>query len=389
MRNHYIKKLVLWSTLLFTSLHILEAQWPIMKEDADSLTHQGLNYIYDVQFDKAEKCFDKIKQRYPEHPVGYFLDALTEWWYVSLYRETEDYDKIFIEKIDKVIEVCNETLDKNPGDLIALFFKGGAIGYKGRLYSLRYDWLGAATAGSQAQDILNKCLMIAENNYDIMLGTGLYNYFAEVLPKEYPMLEPLMSFVQKGNKQIGLLQLKAAASKSKYSNIEAKVVLLQIYYHYENNTQEALRLAKELHQEYPDNPYFYKYLGRCYVKNYDIELWEKSWRDILIRFIQKKTGYENYTAREACYYIGAVLMNKSQNKMALKYFKKCEEASKILDNERPSGFWVKAAIKSANLLDLLGRRSEAIKKYKEVLAMNDYDNSHSEASRYLKTPFGK
>jgi hypothetical protein len=364
------------------------AQWPIMKPDADSMTHICLDYIYDMQFDKARECYVNIQYRYPEHPIGYFLDALVEWWNITLYRETEQYDNIFLMKIERVIDVCDLILAKNEADIVGLFFKGGAIGYKGRLYTLRNDYLKAATAGSKAQEILNTCLTIAEHNYDVMLGTGIYNYFTDVLRKDYPLLEPLLSFLQPGNKAIGLSQLRAAARNSVYSSVEAKVVLLQIYYQYENNIAEAMKIAKELHERYPNNPYFERYLGRCYVRMYEIDKWERLWKNVINSFARHKYGYDNYTAREALYYVGSALLYKGQYSNALKYFKKCIEASKLLD-EVDSGFKIKAYIKSANIYDILNDRQTAVKLYNEILMMKDYDNSHNEARRFLAKPFGK
>ena len=88
-----------------------------------------------------------------------------------------------------------------------------------------------------------------------------------------------------------------------YANIESQVALLNFYYDFERNTNEALKIAKELTEKYPNNPYFRKYLGRCYVSLGDLALYESTWRAILVDYIQGKEGYDEFTAREALYYI--------------------------------------------------------------------------------------
>jgi tetratricopeptide (TPR) repeat protein len=363
-----------------------EAQWPVIRTDADSLVRIGMQYVYNVQFNEGERAFRQVMEKYPEHPAGYFLDAMVDWWKITLYSKRKDFDDSFLKKIDKVISVCDRILDTSSINLTAMFFKAGALGYRGRFYAQNKNWFPAANDANNAVNILIECLKIAPNNYDIMLGTGLYNYFSEVLPKEYPALKPLMLFLPKGDKQIGLLQLKAAASNSMFAYVEAKVVLLQVYYSYEKNYDECLKLSLSLHETYPNNAYFYRYLGRCYVTTGQPAKWEQTWRQILLRYIDKQPGYDEVTAREALYYIGYALMMKKDYKMALKYFIKCDEACRAVDEEI-TGFMVAANLKMGNIYDAQGNRNEAIRQYKKVLSMEDHNNSHNEASRYMEHPY--
>ena len=382
---------LLYKIIIVVLLYIpnnLLAQWVLLHNDADSLTHECLNYIYNLKETEATQCINKIIKLYPKHPVGYFLDALKVWWNITLYKETDEFDEIFINKIDKVVDICDDLLDENKFNIVGLFFKGGAIGYKGRLYTVRENYLKAASAGYDAQDILNQCLILAPTNYDIMLGTGIYNYFVDIIKRDYPLLTPLLESIYPGNKEVGLLQLRVAARRSTYSSVEAKVVLLQVYYEYEKNTALALEIAKELNTMYPDNPYFLKYIGRCQVRNFDIEAWDKTWRKIFKCFQQRKAGYENYAAREALYYIGLGQFYKGNNKLALKYFKKSIEASYVIDNIA-SGFLIKAILKCGNLYDILGKRDEAKKMYRSLLDIRDFDNSRHDAKIYLIKPYGK
>ncbi len=371
---------------LFT--YSTHSQWAIMRNDADSLVKLGSDYIYDIEFDKAEQCFQEVIQLYPKHPAGYFLSAMIDWWKVWLNRETQEYDKGFLEKIQKVIDVCDVLLDSNAYDINALFFKGGAIGYRGRYYAIRQSWYNAARDSKTGLEILQRCQKIAPSNHDIMLGTGIYNYFAVKFQEEYPLLKPLMVFLPQGDKVIGLLQLQAASRYARYAAIEAKVVLLQIYYQYENNYSKALDLGVELFAKYPQNPYFHRYLGRLYVVSGYMDKMESLWREALNRYIEKKPGYEIFTAREALYYIGYALMNKGDYEMSLQYFYKCDEASRRIDKE-PSGFMVRLNIKIGNIYDLQGKRDLAINQYKKVLKMKEYQDSHKQVRVYINQPYGQ
>ena len=52
------------------------AQWVIMSKDADSLVKIGSDYVYNIEFEKARECFKQVQTKYPNHPAGYFLDAM-------------------------------------------------------------------------------------------------------------------------------------------------------------------------------------------------------------------------------------------------------------------------------------------------------------------------
>jgi hypothetical protein len=48
---------------------------------------------------------------------------------------SELYKEPFLKKINIAIEICDRILDSNASNINALFFKGGAIGYRARYYA--------------------------------------------------------------------------------------------------------------------------------------------------------------------------------------------------------------------------------------------------------------
>ncbi len=385
--NNCLKLIYIPFLLLFSNYSW--SQWPVMKSDADSLVRLGTDYIYNMEFDKAEECFKQVVDKYPLLPAGYFLDAMVDWWKITAFRNSREFDKTFLNKIDKVIEVCEKILDTNEYEISALFFKGGAIGYRGRFHVVRDNWFRAANDGYSAFKILMKCLEIAPNNYDIMLGTGIYNYFAEVLPEQNPAIKPLMLFAPKGDRRLGILQLQASAKNARYASVEAKFVLLQIFYDFEKDFYSAYEVAKELVDKYPNNPVFQRYYGRCLVSLYYLDEWEQHWKQILDWSNNKKVGFDMLTAREALYYIGSALLEKNLYEEALQYFYKCDEFSRKLDRDGPSAFMIYLNLKVGKIYDLQGKRQYAIMQYNKILSWKNYRDSHEQAKRYLKTPFTK
>jgi len=363
-----------------------DAKWAIMKQDADSLVQLGADYIYNVKFDSARICFDKVIKMYPNHPAGYFLQSMVGWWQMMLWGYGNKYEKEFLRDINNVIKICDEILIKDEFDLTALFFKGGALGYRGRYYAQKQMWIDAASDGSEAFSIMRKCHEKAPGNHDIMLGTGIYNYFAKAIPDKYPLAAPLLAIFPKGDKSLGILQLKASAYHARYSAIEAHVTLMQIFYNFENNVTEAEFWVRKLTEKYPDNPYFQRYLGKILVKKGNWVEIEEEWRNILKRALNRDDGFNNITAREGCYYVGISLDRKNDIETAKKYYKKCIEISNYL-KEPEHGFAISAKLKLAMLEDKSGNRNEAVKHYKELLKMNDYDKSHEKSNKYLSFPY--
>ena len=387
MKKNIIKYMLLTLLIFLFPVTGIFSQWVIMKQDADSLVREGTFYIYNVEFEKAENCFRQVKEMYPKHPVGYFLDAMVYWWKITLYRETSQFDKPFEDRIDKIISLCDDILDENENDLAALFFKAGALGYRGRHYAQKESWVKAASDGASAYNLMIKCQKLAPANHDIMLGTGLYNYFAVAIPEKFPVVKPLMTFFARGDKQLGIYQLRAASRKARYAAVEARVVLLQIYNSFEKDYDIAQSIAKELLDTYNNNPYFHRYYARLLVRRGEQGGYEDEWRKILIRCLDKKVGYDNITAREAMYYIGQSLMIKGENDAALKYLLKANEG-RIVDKEE-TGFTVNANIFIGNLYDRKKNRAEAKKYYSNVLKMKEFDNSHTKARRFLEKPYGQ
>lgn len=359
------------------------SQWAILKSDADSLVREGANHIYNVEFDKAEVNFNEVIKRYPDHPAGYFLQAMVDFWRITLYRYTDKINDDFLKKIKKVIQVSDKLLDENEYDITGLFFKGGALGYRARFYTNEKEWFSAAADGKEAYDILMRAHEKAPGNHDIMLGTGLFNYFSVAIPEDYPVLKPVVLFFPPGNKKLGLLQLRASMHHSRYSSVEAEVALMQIYYSFEKDFDQAFFYANDLFTRFPRNPYFHRFLGRCYVKQGKWEEIEATWRDVVKKCLARELGYDNLTAREGLYYVGLSLQRKGDQQMAIKYLKKCLDVSEYVDGDKESGYYSSSLLKLGISYKKLNDKKNSLYYFKKVLEVDDNQNNHATAKRYI------
>jgi len=366
------------------------AQWIIFHEDADSLVHQGIHELFDLNYAAADSLFSEVIHRYPRHPAGYFFSGMADWWRIAVDPDTTAFDKSLTAKLEKTIALCDTILDTDAFDITALFFKGGAIGYLGELDGYRDRWVAAAQQGKRGLEILQRVQQLAPTNADIMLGEGLYDYYAIKIPEEYPFVKPFMLFFPAGDKQLGLQFLRVAAAKARYANYEAMYQLLRIYSSYENDAQHALELAKQLHALFPDNVLFERYLGRSYVQlGYTLQ-WDSIWNDVLQKCQRQKNGYGRAAEREARYYIGVSAMNAARYDDALTNFYMCDSLSRPLDREDgPSGFMILTNLKIGMIDDLQNKREYAHIQYEKVLSWSDYQGSHDLAKKYEEHQYGK
>ncbi|HTR80835.1 MAG TPA: tetratricopeptide repeat protein [Bacteroidota bacterium] len=365
------------------------AQW-LTDPDFDLHTKQGIDHVYNLEFDAAEADFHYIVATYPNHPAGYFFLAMVDWWKILLDMDDESHDDAFLAKLNVVIDKCDSILDVNPDDVTALFFKGGALGFRGRLRANRNNWIRAANDGRLALPIVQHAFKIAPDNYDILLGIGIYNYYAEAIPEQYPIVKPLMLFFPSGDKKKGIEQLQEAAAHAKYAAVEAEYFLLQLNYTHEKKYDKALEIAKRLFARYPRNVVFHRYIGRCYVSLGKWDSAEVTFKEVLSRcdgLDGPMAGYTDSAKREALYYLGVYAMNTTKYIEALKDLYQCDEVSRKLDKEGESGFMVMANLRIGFVYDLQMKRDLAIAQYNKVLGMKKFENSYDLAEQYIKSPY--
>ncbi|MBN1397392.1 MAG: hypothetical protein JXA06_05100 [Bacteroidetes bacterium] len=347
----------------------------------------GIDKLYNFEFDRADSDFTEVVRMRPDHPAGHFFKAMVLWERIISNFDDESQDDELYKVLDVVIEMCEQRLDENPDDVTALFFNGGAVGFRGRLRANRGKWIGAANDGVIAMPLVRRAYELEPNNYDVLLGIGIYNYYASVVPDKYPFVKPVMIFFPKGDREKGLEQLRQASEKAKYAKVESMYFLMQNYFVYEKDFPKALELARKLNAKYPDNSMFHRYVGRCLVSMGYISEAKTVFGEIERRCKNQQLGYDTYDAREAYYYLGKFDFMSGKFDTALQYLYRSDELSRKIDKDEPSGFMALTNLIIGNIYDMQGKRQYAEIQYKKVLDMKEYDNSHKDSEKYLAVPY--
>jgi len=371
--------------------------WVLLNAEASQMVKSGTDSLYNMRYSAADSIFTAMIARDPQHPAGYFLLALVDWWRIvpnlDVTSKVDRYSKSFNNRIDKVLDACQERLDRNPHDIVGLFFKGAALGYRARLVTSQgftgsslVEWAEAANLACEAYDIILTCQRLAPSNSDVLLGSGLMNYLAAALPEKFPIARSVITCLPPGDKKIGLTMLRLAGQKAVYSRTEARYALVDNLMNIERNYGEALGTAQELFNEYPDNSAFHKAYARCLYQVSNFAAADSVWSEILRRIQARRPGYELTFARQGLYMLGDCRLRSGDFALAVRLFDESVKQARRMDDEE-SSWTANALLREGNAYDKLGRRDEALRAYREVLALDNYTNTHANAKKYIEKPF--
>jgi tetratricopeptide (TPR) repeat protein len=348
----------------------------------------GLRYLYDMDFGAADGVFAEITARYPDHPVGPYLQALLPWWAIQIEPDDPSQDDVVFDAMEDVLDACDRRLKKNPGDLDALFFESGAHALRGRLHADRRNWFRAARDGQQALAALQEVRRRDPDNDDLYFGIGLFDYLAEEVPRQHRILRPFARLFPKGDKDRGITELERAMRNGQFVSAEAAYALLQIHYIFEKDYQASLRYTLWLRARYPENSIFQLYEGRIYERLGRFPEADRVFQDVLARHDQGQSGYTDAMAEQSLYLLARTTMWQRRPAEALAYIDRLDR----LTAQRPviSEYKALGKLRKGMALDALGKRQDAVRCYRDVLAMKGYDGDgdvRSRAKGYLRKPF--
>ena len=348
---------------------------------------QALNDLYNFKFDRAESKFLELKQKYGWHPLPYFLMGLIEWWKIMPNTSDKSHDDKFLAYMDSTIDVAERLYEEYPANKVeAAFFLAAAYGFKGRLYSDedRKSWRKAAAAGKDALDYLEESKGHHNLSPELLFGDALYNYFSVWVPENYPSLKPVLWFFPKGDKALGLKQLKQVSYNAFYTRTEAMVWLMRILNSYENDQYQALQISKYLYEEYPDNPYFHRYYARMLYSVHRYDQAEQVCKEILARIDSAYLGYEATSGRYAAFFLGQVYESRKNIEEAKKYYGLCVKFTEE-GGATSSGYYLYSLISLGEIADREGKKAEAKRYYRKVKDKAEKgDEAFKDAKKKLK-----
>jgi tetratricopeptide (TPR) repeat protein len=378
----------------------------------EELRRSGLDALYNIDYDKAQRDFKEIVQLFPNHPGGYQLLAARVWIKTlyesrrlqgSLYSSESFYtngdDKVDPKIITEFRNLTREAkrlaeakLKQEPKNVEALDFLANTEGLKAAFEeAVERRHFAALRDGNDAVDHHREVLKLDPNYIDAQITIGLYEYVVGSLPLPVKILAGATGF--RGSKKRGLATLEQVAKEGRWAQDDAKTVLVLLYRR-EKRFADVLKLTRELSAKYPRN-----YLLRLETADALVSLAgvRRQEKDVAGAVQAEKEAFATFdellrdrnvrdTAARALDLIhfkyGEVLLMAGYHDRAAKEFL---AATKVERAE--AGLVTMAHLYAARSFDVAGKREEALAQYKEVLARPNVYDAHDEAKRGLRQAY--
>ena len=375
----------------------------------EELRRSGLDALYNIDYDKAQRDFNEIVKLYPNHPGGYQLLAARLWiktlyesrrLQVSLYSSESFYtngdDKVdpkivteFRNLTREAKRIAEAKLKQEPKNIEALDFLANTEGLKASFEeAVERRHFAALRDGNDAVDHHREVLKLDPKYIDAQITIGLYEYVVGSLPLPVKILAGATGY--RGSKKRGLAMLEQVAKEGRWSQDDAKSVLI-ILYTREKRFAEVITLTRELSAKYPRN-----YLLRVETADALVSLAgvKRKEKDLAGAVQAEKEAFATFdellrdrnTAARALDLIhfkyGEALLIAGYNERAAKEFL----AATKVDRGEP-GLITMAHLYAARSYDVAGKRDEALAQYKEVLARPNVYDAHDEAKRGLRQAY--
>lgn len=378
----------------------------------DSLRRSGIEALYNLDYDKADRDFKEIVKLYPSHPAGPQLLA-ARLWIKTLYESRRLQSSLYSsqsfyssgdDKVDpKIIagfrnltreakRLAEARLKQNPKDIDALDWLAAIQGLKASFEeAVERRHFAALKDGDDAVDHHREVLKLDPNFIDAGLTVGLYEYVVGSLPLPIKVVAGITGF--RGSKKRGLAMLERVTKEGTWSRDDAKTLLIVLYTR-EKRFSDALSHARDLSAKYPRNYLFRLEAADALVsqaeverKNKNTEAAIKAEREAFATFddlLHDRTVRDTVSrALDLVHFkYGEVLLTAGEGERAAREFL----AATKVEHAEPS-LVTMAHLYAARAFDLAGKRDDALSQYREVLTRPDIYAAHDEAKKGLRQPY--
>lgn len=359
---------LLLAALAFAAALPAAARPTSITPEMDALLRRGIDAIYRMDFDEADRAAEAAYALDPGYPHAYLGQAANDLIRFSYGTEQSDPALIrsFEAKIAKTIAVAEARLKKTPKDPDVMFVLGAAHGIAGRMAIVRRQWLSAFGHGRASMKFVRAAAKTAPDLYDAQLGLGMFDYYVATIPKFAGKLARIMLG---GDRERGIASVKIAAEKGQYALTAAQLILVEIYTEDDfgaRDPAEAVRLMAGIRAKYPDSAMLH---SAQIVALYEARRLDEAARETREFQARAKSGrYPSVTVAKSHALMGTVLWGAGDRDAALAEFLRGAEHPAA-----PKNRWIVwSRVRAGQLLDALGRRDEALAAYKLAYAEPDH-----------------
>ncbi len=276
----------------------LEAVGHSFLDDHDMVNavQTALKEVYHCRPENAMEVLEKLRQKYPEHPVTPFFEGLIYYWQYYPIIPGKKESKKFETALQESWKLAEQRLKEDPYDIDGVFFNMTARSFIVMYYSDNGKPYKAISHVLTIYREILKGMDLKESFHEFYFMVGLYNYYVEAWPEVYPVYKPVAMLLQSGNKELGLKMLHWASRNTIFLQGEASTFLILIYLNFEQNVDSARTIAGHLYSLFPENPYYT-------AKYSEILLLSKEYEKALI-LLDKMDEMDDFSRMKATVYRG-------------------------------------------------------------------------------------
>jgi tetratricopeptide (TPR) repeat protein len=369
---------------------------------AGALRARGLDLGYNLDYQEALTAFRAAIAADPNHPAAYRLVAAT-MWINALFGQgavtAEDYlgqarsevarrpiaqgvDSAFHANIDRALALAEQRLREHPDDPDAHFQVGAAYAF---LTTYKATVEGGVAGGfrtaRRAYNEHERALTLDPRRHDAGLTVGLYRYGVSTLSAPLRLLAGLVGFG--GGRERGLHLVEEAAVYPSDVQTNARFTLIVIY-NREQRYDDALRVIRELQQQYPRNRLLWLEAGSTALRAGRFDEARQAIEDGMDRLSHDPRPRAFGEEARWRYYRGSALVG----------LHRIDEAERdlrlVLTGESAEWLRGRAHKELGKISDLAGNRAGAIAEYRLAsrICREQHDSScEDEASALMKTRY--
>ena len=364
-------------------------------------TDEGVDAIFRLEHNRAIDFFTDLGYQRPEHPGPPLAAAIAVWLRELFARQELDLDEFispgyftrppkrqmpaadrlaFERGIAKSQELSRKYLEKYPGNKDARYYLGAAEGAQGAFaFTIDQSYLTALRHGKAAYQYQHALIEEDPEFWDSYLTAGTYEYTLGNIPWYLKWITSIAGY--HGSEARGFEYLVTTAEKAMFVGNEARVMLMVLYVR-EGHYDYALQVAKDLHRRYPENFLLHLNQGQILERMGEREQAIETYLDVVRLAEAREPNYQKVPLGTFRYTAGARLFALGERERALTLFLEATQ-----DPETPERETALSHLRAGEILDLLGKRAEAVSQYEVVRELAEFEGSHEFAGRYIDSPY--
>ncbi|MBI2689853.1 MAG: tetratricopeptide repeat protein [Acidobacteria bacterium] len=367
-----------------------------------SAISKGFDHFYNLEYEQAIAEFHKEIRQAPSDPFSY-----THLAQALLYREMfnagaleselvsgnnfflakakiippEAEQRRFDDAINKAIALSEARLKAEPRDTEALYALGVAHGLRANYnFLIRKLWRDSLKEFTLSRKLHQQALQIKPDFIDAQMVGGVHDYIVGSLPFAWKMLGFLIGF--RGDRDGGLRTVERVAAEGQRSRVEA-MILLAVAYRRERHAEKAVPLLTKLIDMFPRHYLYRLEMVQMYAdqgKKAEALAVLKTMEDLKSSGAQ---GYRNLPDGKIYYSRGNLLFWYRDYAAAV------PDLQRVINGGSEAGLntLMNAWLRLGQCQDMLGKRAEALRAYRQAIEETPDSDAAREARRYLGSPY--